>query len=202
MRERLHAARRALRTAYEQRDALAEDIAAAEAEAGAAVRPDLLDAFSAAERAVLAAEAEIRTPNTPSPSRASRHHADRDHPRRNQPVREDQTAMRKPRDIDAELKALQDKQKQLRARRVVQFGELVTATGADALDRRNPRRRAPRRGRAHQGRSGRKGGVAAERRRLLSPRTPGKAERRGPRCCGAASDRGGAPAHDSGAPPG
>src|SRR3954453_8061897 len=42
--------------------------------------------------------------------------------------------MRKPRDIDAELKALQDKQKQLRARRVTQFGELVTATGADALD--------------------------------------------------------------------
>src|SRR3954466_13014343 len=42
--------------------------------------------------------------------------------------------MRKPRDIDAELKALHDKQKQLRARRVVQFGELVTATGADALD--------------------------------------------------------------------
>ncbi len=42
--------------------------------------------------------------------------------------------MRKPRDIDAELKALQDKQKQLRARRVSQFGELVTATGADTLD--------------------------------------------------------------------
>ncbi len=42
--------------------------------------------------------------------------------------------MRKPRDIDAELKALQDKQKQLRARRVTQFGELVTATGADTLD--------------------------------------------------------------------
>ena len=42
--------------------------------------------------------------------------------------------MRKPRDIDAELKALQDKQKQLRARRVAQFGELVTATGADMLD--------------------------------------------------------------------
>src|SRR4051812_16903661 len=42
--------------------------------------------------------------------------------------------MRKPRDIDAELKALHDKQKQLRARRVIQFGELVTATGADALD--------------------------------------------------------------------
>ena len=42
--------------------------------------------------------------------------------------------MRKPRDIDAELKALHDKHKQLRVRRVAQFGELVTATGADALD--------------------------------------------------------------------
>ena len=42
--------------------------------------------------------------------------------------------MRKPRDIDAELKALHDRQRQLRARRVIQFGELVTATGADALD--------------------------------------------------------------------
>jgi hypothetical protein len=42
--------------------------------------------------------------------------------------------MCKPRDIDAKLKALQDKQKQLRAKRTVQFGELVTATGADGLD--------------------------------------------------------------------
>lgn len=42
--------------------------------------------------------------------------------------------MRKPRDIDAELKALQERQKQLRARRTVQLGELVIATGADALE--------------------------------------------------------------------
>lgn len=42
--------------------------------------------------------------------------------------------MRKPRDIDTELKALQDKQRQLRARRTTQLGELVAATGADALD--------------------------------------------------------------------
>lgn len=41
---------------------------------------------------------------------------------------------RKPRDIDAELKALQDKAKTLKAKRLVQFGELVVATGADALD--------------------------------------------------------------------
>ena len=42
--------------------------------------------------------------------------------------------MRKPRDIDAELKALAEKQKLLRSKRTVQLGELVTATGADALD--------------------------------------------------------------------
>ena len=41
--------------------------------------------------------------------------------------------MRKPRDFDAELKALTDKARQLRARKVDQFGELVIATGADAL---------------------------------------------------------------------
>jgi hypothetical protein len=41
---------------------------------------------------------------------------------------------RKPRDIDAELKALQDKTKTLKARKVTQLGELVTATGADTLD--------------------------------------------------------------------
>lgn len=42
--------------------------------------------------------------------------------------------MRKPRDIDAELKALQEKAKGLKAKKVVQLGELVTATGADVLD--------------------------------------------------------------------
>ena len=42
--------------------------------------------------------------------------------------------MRKPRDIDAELKALQDKQRSLKLKRINQFGELVTATGGDALD--------------------------------------------------------------------
>lgn len=41
--------------------------------------------------------------------------------------------MRKPRDIDAELKTLQEKAKQLKAQRTVQLGELVGATGADAL---------------------------------------------------------------------
>lgn len=43
-------------------------------------------------------------------------------------------AMRKPRDFDSELKVLTDKAKALKERRVRQLGELVTATGADALD--------------------------------------------------------------------
>jgi len=42
--------------------------------------------------------------------------------------------MRKPRDFDLELKALADKAKQLKERRVQQLGELVIATGADATD--------------------------------------------------------------------
>ena len=42
--------------------------------------------------------------------------------------------MRKPRDFDSELKALADKVKQLKERRVRDLGALVTATGADALD--------------------------------------------------------------------
>jgi hypothetical protein len=41
--------------------------------------------------------------------------------------------MRKPRDFDAELKALGDKARQLRERKLRQLGELVIATGADAL---------------------------------------------------------------------
>ena len=42
--------------------------------------------------------------------------------------------MRKPRDFDSELKALADKAKVLKERRVRQLGELVVACGADALD--------------------------------------------------------------------
>lgn len=41
--------------------------------------------------------------------------------------------MRKPRDYDAELKALEDKAKELRNRKIQQLGELVIATGADIL---------------------------------------------------------------------
>ncbi|MDF0489007.1 conjugal transfer protein TraD [Sphingomonas sp. H39-1-10] len=42
--------------------------------------------------------------------------------------------MRKPKDFDLELKALADKAKAIKERRVRQLGELVAATGADALD--------------------------------------------------------------------
>jgi len=42
--------------------------------------------------------------------------------------------VRKPRNIDAELRALRDKAKSLKARKIAQLGELVTATGADGLD--------------------------------------------------------------------
>ncbi|WP_315721872.1 MULTISPECIES: conjugal transfer protein TraD [unclassified Bradyrhizobium] len=41
--------------------------------------------------------------------------------------------MRKPRDFDADLKALEDKARGLKNRKVRQLGELLIATGADAL---------------------------------------------------------------------
>jgi len=41
--------------------------------------------------------------------------------------------MRKPRDFDTELKALNDKARTLRARKVSQLGELVIACNADSL---------------------------------------------------------------------
>jgi hypothetical protein len=41
--------------------------------------------------------------------------------------------MRKPRDYDSELKALEDRARQLKDRRVRQLGELVIATGTGAL---------------------------------------------------------------------
>jgi hypothetical protein len=44
-----------------------------------------------------------------------------------------ETMVRKPRDFDAELKALGDKARNLRVRKVQQLGELVIATGADVL---------------------------------------------------------------------
>lgn len=41
--------------------------------------------------------------------------------------------MRKPRNLDAELKSLEDKARDLKARKVQHLGELVISTGADAL---------------------------------------------------------------------
>ena len=41
--------------------------------------------------------------------------------------------MRTPRDFDAELKALSDKARDLKSRKVQQLGELVIAAGADSL---------------------------------------------------------------------
>jgi hypothetical protein len=44
-----------------------------------------------------------------------------------------ETMMRKPRNFDTELKALTDKARDLKSRKVQQLGELVIATGADTL---------------------------------------------------------------------
>ena len=41
--------------------------------------------------------------------------------------------MRKPRNFDGELKALQEKARDLKSRKVLGLGELVIATGADSL---------------------------------------------------------------------
>jgi type II secretory pathway component PulK len=44
-----------------------------------------------------------------------------------------EATMRKPRDFDAELKALDDKVRAVKSRKVQQLGELVIATGVDIL---------------------------------------------------------------------
>ena len=41
--------------------------------------------------------------------------------------------MRKPKDVDGELKALDERARQLKMRKLHQLGELVVTTGADAL---------------------------------------------------------------------
>jgi hypothetical protein len=66
--------------------------------------------------------------------------------------------MRKVRDYDAELKALDDKARSLKAKRVEQLGQLVAATGADALDAKEAWRA---KGAAFFQRRGRKGAGAA-----------------------------------------
>jgi hypothetical protein len=42
--------------------------------------------------------------------------------------------MRKVRDFDAELRELDQRRKQIQQRKIQQYGELIEATGADALD--------------------------------------------------------------------
>src|SRR5688572_14075531 len=44
------------------------------------------------------------------------------------------TAMRKVRDFDSELKALEERSRLLRQRKIQQFGELIEATAADGLN--------------------------------------------------------------------
>src|SRR5271166_2960588 len=51
----------------------------------------------------------------------------------NSPLTLMERSMRKPRDFDAELKALGDKARDLKSRKVQQLGELVIAVGADHL---------------------------------------------------------------------
>lgn len=58
--DRLHTARRHLAEAYERCDTLAREITAAEAPDGTGIRVELIGAYGAAERAVLAAEADMK----------------------------------------------------------------------------------------------------------------------------------------------
>ena len=74
--------------------------------------------------------------------------------------------MRKPRDFDAELKALGDKARDLKSRKVQQLGELVIATGADSAQRRRTGGRADRAGRDERCRK--EGGMGQARGRVLS----------------------------------
>jgi hypothetical protein len=76
-----------------------------------------------------------------------------------------ETMMRKPRDFDAELKALDDKARGLKTGKVRQLGELVIATGADTQCRRTGRC-ADRAGRDKRGRK--EGGMGQARGRVLS----------------------------------
>ena len=58
--DRLQDARVALNDAYRRRDALAEEASVAERDPEAIVEPELLMALACAERAVLAAEADLK----------------------------------------------------------------------------------------------------------------------------------------------
>ena len=99
--------------------------------------------------------------------------------------------MRKPRDFDAELKALEDKARELKTRKVQQLGDLVIATGADTLtaeelagallvlaETKDPGRREAwaRRGAAFfQGRA-RRSASASERDAVGAPAQPGSTQ--------------------------
>ena len=84
--------------------------------------------------------------------------------------------MRKPRDIDAELKALAEKAKGLKAQRLTQLGELVLLTGADALDLETLA--GVLLAAAKESDLAGEGGVAQRRRRLLSIASPQSEDRR------------------------
>ena len=73
--------------------------------------------------------------------------------------------MRKPRDFDVELKALGDKARNLKSRKVRRLGELVIATGADAL---NADELAGADCAGRDKRSRKEGGMGQARRRVLS----------------------------------
>jgi len=74
--------------------------------------------------------------------------------------------MRKPRDLDGELKALRDKARELKTRKVEQLGELVIATGANSLSADELAGRADRAGR-DEGHCN-EGGMGETRCRVLS----------------------------------
>lgn len=99
--------------------------------------------------------------------------------------------MRKPRDFDAELKALEDKARELRSRKVQQLGDLVIATGADALtaeelagallvlaETKDPGRKEAwaRRGAAFFQGKARRSAAASERDTVSPPAQPGSAQ--------------------------
>ncbi len=96
--------------------------------------------------------------------------------------------MRKPRDFDTELKALEDKARELKTRKVQQLGGLVIATGADTLtadelagallvlaETKDPGRREAwaRRGAVFFHRRARRPAAAAEHNDVSSPAQPG-----------------------------
>lgn len=145
--EPLHAARHELRITYDRRDALAAEVQALSRAGQLAAWPSMLVALDFADRDLILAQTALKdaayvlSELTGSETDAQLRLDPRAEcvpgtaplPRHSNPD-EGHVRMRRPRDIDAELKTLQERQKLLRARRIVQLGELVVATGADTLD--------------------------------------------------------------------